>query len=48
VSGTNTDAVLLDDTKVSATNKALTTDAVTSGIVGALEALQDEHAFDPG
>lgn len=48
VGGTNTDAVLLDETKVLATNKAVTTDDVTSGIVGALEALQAEHAFDPG
>ena len=47
VGGTNTDAVLLDETKVLATNKAVTTDDVTSGIVGALEALQAEHAFDP-
>jgi N-methylhydantoinase A/oxoprolinase/acetone carboxylase beta subunit len=48
VGGTNTDAVLLDDTKVLAAHKAVTTDDVTSGIVGALDALQAEHAFEPG
>ena len=48
VGGTNTDAVLLDDTKVLAAHKAVTSDDVTSGIVGALEALQAEHAFAPG
>ena len=47
VGGTNTDAVLLDGTKVLAADKAATTDDVTSGIVGALEALQSEHPFDP-
>jgi N-methylhydantoinase A/oxoprolinase/acetone carboxylase beta subunit len=48
VGGTNTDAVLIDDTKVLAANKATTTEDVTSGIVGALEALQAQHAYDPG
>jgi len=47
VGGTNTDAVLIEDTKVLAANKATTTEDVTSGIVGALEALQAQHAFDP-
>jgi len=47
VGGTNTDAVLIEDTKVLAADKATTTEDVTSGIVGALEALQAEHAFDP-
>jgi N-methylhydantoinase A/oxoprolinase/acetone carboxylase beta subunit len=47
VGGTNTDAVLLDDTKVLAANKATTTEDVTSGIVGALEALQAQHAYEP-
>ena len=47
VGGTNTDAVLLDGTKVLAANKSATTEDVTSGIVGALDALQAEHAFEP-
>src|SRR3954453_1111037 len=47
VGGTNTDAVLIEDTKGLAANKATTTEDVTSGIVGALGALQAEHAFDP-
>src|SRR3954466_8001027 len=47
VGGTNTDAVLIEDTKVLAANKATTAEDVTSGIVGALEALQAQHAFDP-
>jgi N-methylhydantoinase A/oxoprolinase/acetone carboxylase beta subunit len=47
VGGTNTDAVLLDGTKVLAANKSATTEDVTSGIVGALDALQAEHAFKP-
>lgn len=47
VGGTNTDAVLLDGTSVLASNKSATTEDVTSGIVGALDALDAEHAFDP-
>lgn len=48
VGGTNTDAVLLEGTTVLAANKSATTEDVTSGIVRALDALQAEHAFDPG
>ncbi|GAB3488205.1 hydantoinase/oxoprolinase family protein [Flexivirga lutea] len=46
VGGTNTDAVLMDGTKVLAGVKNATTDDVTSGIVQAIDGLQAEHAFD--
>ncbi|MER5394348.1 hydantoinase/oxoprolinase family protein [Saccharopolyspora sp. NPDC002686] len=47
VGGTNTDAVLLDGTKVLAAVKMSTTTDVTSGIVSAIDGLQRQHAFDP-
>ncbi|MGW1679872.1 hydantoinase/oxoprolinase N-terminal domain-containing protein [Saccharopolyspora sp. NPDC002376] len=47
VGGTNTDAVLLDGTKVLAAVKLSTTTDVTSGIVAAIDGLQQQHAFDP-
>jgi N-methylhydantoinase A/oxoprolinase/acetone carboxylase beta subunit len=47
VGGTNTDAVLMDGSTVLAAVKAATTDDVTSGIVGALDGLQAQRAFDP-
>lgn len=47
VGGTNTDAVLLDGTKVLAAVKMSTTTDVTSGIVAAIDGLQQQHAFDP-
>ncbi|MEV0699110.1 hydantoinase/oxoprolinase family protein [Saccharopolyspora sp. NPDC050389] len=47
VGGTNTDAVLLDGTKVLAAVKMSTTTDVTSGIVAAIDGLQRQHAFDP-
>ncbi|MER7014028.1 hydantoinase/oxoprolinase family protein [Saccharopolyspora sp. NPDC000359] len=47
VGGTNTDAVLLDGTKVLAAVKMSTTSDVTSGIVAAIDGLQQQHAFDP-
>jgi N-methylhydantoinase A/oxoprolinase/acetone carboxylase beta subunit len=48
VGGTNTDAVLLDGTRVLAAVKVSTTDDVTSGIVAAIDGLQQQHSFDPG
>ncbi|MGD6748371.1 hydantoinase/oxoprolinase N-terminal domain-containing protein [Streptomyces sp. BH106] len=47
VGGTNTDAVLLEGSRVLATTKSATSQDVTSGIVSALEALRAQHAFDP-
>jgi N-methylhydantoinase A/oxoprolinase/acetone carboxylase beta subunit len=47
VGGTNTDAVLMEGSSVLAAVKAATTDDVTSGIVGALDGLQAQRAFDP-
>ncbi|GLW05475.1 hydantoinase [Microtetraspora sp. NBRC 13810] len=47
VGGTNTDAVLLDGTRVLAAVKTSTTADVTSGIVAAVDGLQRQHAFDP-
>jgi N-methylhydantoinase A/oxoprolinase/acetone carboxylase beta subunit len=47
VGGTNTDAVLMEGSTVLAAVKASTTDDVTSGIVGALDGLQAQRAFDP-
>ncbi|MGY1693109.1 hydantoinase/oxoprolinase N-terminal domain-containing protein [Geodermatophilus sp. SYSU D01105] len=47
VGGTNTDAVLMDGSTVLAAVKAPTSDDVTSGIVGALDGLQGQRAFDP-
>jgi N-methylhydantoinase A/oxoprolinase/acetone carboxylase beta subunit len=47
VGGTNTDAVLMAGSTVLAAVKAPTTDDVTSGIVGALDGLQAQRAFDP-
>jgi N-methylhydantoinase A/oxoprolinase/acetone carboxylase beta subunit len=47
VGGTNTDAVLLDGTKVLAAVKTSTTEDVTSGIVAAVDGLQKQRAFDP-
>ena len=47
VGGTNTDAVLMEGSTVLAAVKAATTDDVTSGIVGALDGLQAQRAFDP-
>lgn len=48
VGGTNTDAVLLNDSEVLGATKAATTDDVTSGIVRGLAELQGISAFDPG
>ncbi|MEU9125169.1 hydantoinase/oxoprolinase family protein [Streptomyces sp. NPDC048506] len=48
VGGTNTDAVLMDGDAVLAEAKVTTTPDVTSGIVQAVQALQDLRAFDPG
>ncbi|MCI2424147.1 hydantoinase/oxoprolinase family protein [Saccharopolyspora sp. K220] len=47
VGGTNTDAVLLDGRAVLAAVKMSTTADVTSGIVAAIDGLQQQHAFDP-
>jgi N-methylhydantoinase A/oxoprolinase/acetone carboxylase beta subunit len=47
VGGTNTDAVLIEGTTVLAATKSATTEDVTSGIVGALDSLQAQHAFAP-
>jgi len=51
VGGTNTDAVLMDSgprsDSVLAAVKAATTADVTSGIVAALDGLQERHAFRP-
>ncbi|WP_214369519.1 hydantoinase/oxoprolinase N-terminal domain-containing protein [Pseudonocardia sp. H11422] len=47
VGGTNTDAVLLDGTTVLAEVKTATSADVTSGILDALRALQDQRRFDP-
>jgi N-methylhydantoinase A/oxoprolinase/acetone carboxylase beta subunit len=47
VGGTNTDAVLMEGSTVLAAVKNATTDDVTSGIVGALDGLQAQRAFDP-
>jgi N-methylhydantoinase A/oxoprolinase/acetone carboxylase beta subunit len=47
VGGTNTDAVLMDGRTVLAAHKSATTEDVTSGIVGALDALQAQRAFEP-
>jgi len=47
VGGTNTDAVLMDGTRVLAEVKTSTTAEVTSGIVDAIKALQSRAAFDP-
>ncbi|GAA3653956.1 hydantoinase/oxoprolinase N-terminal domain-containing protein [Microbacterium marinilacus] len=48
VGGTNTDAVLMDGTTTLAAVKHSTTPDVTSGIVQAVEALRDQHAFGGG
>ena len=47
VGGTNTDAVLMDGSRVLAAVKRSTTDDVTSGIVQALDGLQEQRAFAP-
>jgi N-methylhydantoinase A/oxoprolinase/acetone carboxylase beta subunit len=47
VGGTNTDAVLLDGWHVLASTKTSTTEDVTSGIVTAINGLQQQRAFDP-
>ncbi|HVV25366.1 MAG TPA: hydantoinase/oxoprolinase family protein [Pseudonocardiaceae bacterium] len=47
VGGTNTDAVLLDGTDVLAAVKTSTTEDVTSGIVAAVNGLQQQRSFDP-
>lgn len=47
VGGTNTDAVLLDGRQVLASIKTSTTEDVTSGIVAAINGLQQQRAFDP-
>lgn len=48
VGGTNTDAVLMSGTTVLAGVKRFTSPDVTSGIVDAIQALADQHAFAPG
>jgi N-methylhydantoinase A/oxoprolinase/acetone carboxylase beta subunit len=47
VGGTNTDAVLMEGHQVLAAVKTGTTADVTSGIVAALDGLQQQRAFDP-
>src|SRR5918997_6888312 len=47
VGGTNTHAVLMDGDRVLAAVKAATTPDVTSGIVTALDGLQEQHPFPP-
>ncbi|WGW11512.1 hydantoinase/oxoprolinase family protein [Saxibacter everestensis] len=47
VGGTNTDAVLMEGNTVAAGIKRSTTSDVTSGIVAALEGLQEQRAFHP-
>lgn len=48
VGGTNTDAVLVDDGKVKAGVKSATTADVTSGIIGAIEALGSQTNLKSG
>jgi N-methylhydantoinase A/oxoprolinase/acetone carboxylase beta subunit len=47
VGGTNTDAVLMDGTRVLAAVKTSTTPDVTGGIVAALGSLGEQRRFDP-
>lgn len=47
VGGTNTDAVLMDGSRVVAATKAATTDDVTAGIVAAVDDLGAQSAFAP-
>jgi len=46
VGGTNTDAVLMEGTRVLATVKESTSEDVTSGIVTAIEHLRNRHEFE--
>lgn len=46
VGGTNTDAVLMDGTRVLAGVKESTSEDVTSGIVSAIEQLRSQHPFE--